>query len=469
MKVWQNAGMKNEQTKEARERLINDIEEFLQEVMQVAERVEEPRAPEQVGRKRILPSLVLWSGIVVAVLRGFTSQRAVWRLVGLEGLWDYPLYEVSDQAVYDRLAAGDKGGLKRVFEQVRDGLKERLVPYAQNTIAPFASGVYTVDGTTLDKVTRHLPLLRPVANGDSRLLPGKLVGLFNIRLQQWQEVTHLANPDQNDKVVARDLVETLPKGSLILADLGFFSFPWFDWLTDQKFWWLSRMREKTTFEVIHTFYTDGADLFDGIVWLGKYRADKAAHAVRLVTFTVGKTHFRYITNVLDPQVLSLHDIAVLYARRWDIELAFKMVKRHLQLHLLWSAKQEVILQQVWAVLILSQILHAFQMEIAGLAAVDPFDVSLDLVTQYVPRLTRQGKDPVDLIVAKGEKFGFIRPSRRIRPQTPSVDSTRLVSLPPGTVLWRKPRYAQRRCQPAATSESLNKASPDQGIIWFPYC
>jgi hypothetical protein len=190
--------------------------------------------------------------------------------------------------------------------------------------------------------------------------------------------------------------------------------------------------------------------------------------VRLVTFTVGKTHFRYITNVLDPRVLTLHDIAVLYARRWDIELAFKMVKRHLQLHLLWSAKQEVILQQVWAVLILSQILHAFQMEIAGLAAVDPFDVSLDLVTQYVPRLTRQGKDPVDLIVAKGKQFGFIRPSRRIRPQTPAVDSLRLAPLPPDTVLLRKPRYAQRRCQPMATSDPLNKASPNRGIIWSPY-
>lgn len=460
--------MKNKQTTEAKERLINDIENFLHEVMQVAEGVEAPRTPEQVGRKRILPSLVLWSGIVVAVLRGLSSQRDVWRLVGLEGLWDYPLYEVTDQAVYNRLAAGDQGGLKRVFEQVRDGLKERLAPYAQETIAPFASGVYALDGSTLDKVTRHLPGLRQLANGDSRLLPGKLVGLFNIRLQQWQEVTHLPNPDQNDKVVARELVEQLPEGSLILADLGFFSFSWFDWLTDHKFWWLSRLREKTTFEVIHTFYSDGADLFDGIVWLGKYRADKAAHAVRLVTFRVGETRFRYITNVLDPQVLTLHDIAVLYARRWDIELAFKMVKRHLQLHLLWSAKQEIILQQVWAVLILSQILHAFQMEIAALAAVDPFDVSLELVTQYVPRLTHQGKDPVDLIVTKGEKFGFIRPSRRIRPQTPSVDLTRLLPLSPDTVLWRKPRYAQRRSQPMAISEPLNKASPDQGILWFPY-
>jgi hypothetical protein len=290
------------------------------------------------------------------------------------------------------------------------------------------------------------------------------VGLFDIRLQQWREMMHLPNPNQNDKTVARELVQGLPKGSLILADLGFFGFQWFDQLTDWKMWWVSRLREKTTYETIHTFYQDG-DLLDGIIWLGKYRADKAAHAVRLVTFTVGKTHFQYITNVLDSQLLSLHDIAVLYARRWDIELAFKMVKRHLNLHILWSAKQEIILQQVWAVLIIAQILHAIQMEIAGLAHVDPFDVSLELITRYVPRLSAEGKNPVKMIVAQGRDFGFIRPSRRIRPHTPPVDPLEIIPLPSDTILVRKPRYAQRRCNPPLPS-SQNVIS--QGVSWYPW-
>jgi hypothetical protein len=229
-------------------------------------------------------------------------------------------------------------------------------------------------------------------------------------------------------------------------------------------WWVSRLREKTTYEVIHTFYEEG-DLFDGLVWLGKHRADQAAHAVRLVTFTRGKTHFRYITNVLDPHGLSLHDIAVLYARRWDIELAFKLVKRHLKLHLLWSAKEEIILQQVWSVLIIAQVLHAFQMEIAGLAQVDPFDVSLELITRYVPRLTAEGKNPMQMIVDQGRDFGFIRPSRRIRPQTPPVDALNFVPLPSDTILIRKPRYAQRRCDPQLPSPQ--NAAP-QGVSWYPW-
>src|SRR5215203_2247361 len=56
------------------------------------------------GRPRILPALALWSGVLVCVLRGMPSQRAVWRLLTARGLFHYPRFALSDQAVYKRLA-----------------------------------------------------------------------------------------------------------------------------------------------------------------------------------------------------------------------------------------------------------------------------------------------------------------------------------------------------------------------------
>src|SRR5437868_14612723 len=55
------------------------------------------------GRPRVLPSLCLWGGLLVCVLRGFSSQLALWRLLSWTRLWDYPRIPVSDQAVYQRL------------------------------------------------------------------------------------------------------------------------------------------------------------------------------------------------------------------------------------------------------------------------------------------------------------------------------------------------------------------------------
>lgn len=298
-----------------------------------------------------------------------------------------------------------------------------------------------LDESTLDQVGRHLPWLRKVADEDSQLLPGKLAGIFDIRMQQWRYVEHIPNPNENEKVAAPSLLEHLQRGALILMDLGFFSFPWFDQLTHEGYYWISRFRQKTSYEIIHTFYHQGETL-DALIWLGAYRADRARYAVRLVTFQVGFTSYQYITNVIHPTQLSLHDIAVLYARRWDIELAFKLIKRELGLHLIWSAKTVILLQQVWAVLLISQILLALRLEIAAKAEVDPFDVSFPLLVEYLPRWN--DVDFIDLVVTRGRETGFIRPSRRIRIQTPPIHLSDYVPPPPDLALVRAPRYAHRR-------------------------
>lgn len=433
----------HDQSQQEQQKLKSSIAVFLQEIIEGWEKQNRPIERTGPGRPATLPNFVLWISVLLCVLQGFTSQLAIWRLIRWTGIGSHGAYAISDQAVYNRLASGGLEAMQDLFRQITHALTERFAPYAQHHLAKFAAGVYALDGSTLDKIGRYLPALRKVPNGDSQLLPGKMVGLFDIRRQQWREVVHLPNPHQNDKVAARELADQLPRGSLLLADLGFFGFAWFDYLTVQGYWWISRLREKTSFEVIHTFYED-ATTFDGLVWLGKYRADHAAVAIRLVRFTVGQNQFQYLTNVLDPWTLPIQEIAQLYARRWDIEMAFRMVKQYLKLHILWSAKLEIVLLQVWAVLIISQVLQAIRLEIAGLAEVDPFDVSLPLLVQYVPQLTLENKNPIEMIVRDGRELGFIRPSRRIRIQAPIIAEDKIRPLPEKTKLVRRPRYAQRK-------------------------
>lgn len=428
--------------------LIGDIESFLADVISQLEPVPTSRGP---GRPPVMPALALWAGMLVGVLRGFTSQLAIWRLLTDQGLWWFPRICVSDEAVYQRLANAGTAPLQTLFHQVQAALAARLEPIELPALAPFAQGIYAVDQMTLDQVARLLPSLRGLPPGDAQLLPGKLAGIFDIRRQQWHTVEFIDAPQQNEKVRARPLVERLPQSSLMLADLGYFAFAWFDWLTDHGYWWVSRLREKTSYEVIHPFYRDG-DTFDGIVWLGKYRADRAARAVRLVQFRVGKVLYQYLTNVLDPTQLSPLAIAQRYARRWDIELAFLLVKEHLNLHLLWSAKGDVIQQQLWAVLIISQVLQALRREIAWRAGVDPFEVSMKLLVEYAPRYAAEGRDPVAVFVERGRDLRFIRPSRRTVIRAPVIPPEALTPLPPNVLLVRKERHAQRKCAPRSKTK-----------------
>lgn len=428
---------------------LAELEAFLREILTGLE--PEPAASGP-GRPRILPALALWAGLVVCVLRGFSSQLDLWRLLSLGQLWDYPRYPISDQAVYTRLAAGGTAPLEALFAQLSQVLAERLAPYAATDLAPFATEVMALDHSDLDPIARRLPALRAVPPGDAQLLPGQLAGLFDLRRQQWRQVQYIEDPHQNEKVTARELIADVPRGSLLLCDLGFFGFEWFDDLTAQGRWYVSRLRSRTTFTVIHQYYA-AHETFDGIVWLGAHRADRAKHAVRLVRFRhQGRLH-TYITNVLQPEILPLADLVRLYARRWDFELAANLIKQHLGLHLLWSAKPVIIQQQLWAVLLISQLLQALRLEIAGRAGVDPFEVSMALLVRWLPRLAAAGQDPIQVFVEHGRAVGFVRPSARLQVTAPTIPKEALNPLPPDLILERTPRHAHRKCGPRSAKQA----------------
>jgi hypothetical protein len=424
------------------------IESFLETVMRgVMGPHDQQAATEQAGkpgRPVVLPSVSLWMAVLVAVLRGFKSQRAIWRLLAAGGWWKQPSYDIEDQAVYKRLEQEGWKPLAHLFERVSLLLAHWLQPalqaYRQRhaTLASFASEVVALDEMHLDQVSRRLPILRHLKRGDMQLLPGKLVALFDVRLQQWRAIDYIAQAKQNGLQEARALLGSVKQGALVLADLGYFCFQWFDELTDRGYSWISRVKENTSVVVLHTYYEAG-ETFDRLVWLGAWNI-KSKYAVRQVQFRQGGELRQYFTNVCDPTVLPLAEIARLYARRWDIELAFLTLKRELGLHLIWSSKSVVVLAQVWACLIIAQVLQAIRMEVALRAEVDAFEVSLPLLIEALPQFSLQGRDGIVECVRQGRRLGIIRPSTRLRIQAPEIPREDLLPLPRETVLCRQPCY-----------------------------
>jgi len=433
--------------------LEGDLRRVLERIEHDQQGAEEPgKGP---GAPQKLPSAALWMGLLLCVLFGVRSLRGVWRSLVWQG------YDICDQTVYDRLEEEGTAPLERLFVQISQMVQAWLAPLvAQQSwgqLAPFASQVVALDETTLDPVARKLPILQHLKKGSVELLPGKLAGLFDVRLQIWRRIDYLPNALQNSKVHARSMLAGLAQGTLVLFDLGYFGFEWLDELTLRKLWWVSRVREKTSYTIIHTYY-QSADVFDGLVMLGKRQA-RARYAVRLVRWRVGVIWFEYLTNVLEPQTLPLAEIARLYARRWDIELAFLTLKEHLGLHLLWTSKQVSILQQVWACLIIAQVLQALHLEMACAAGVDPFEVSLPLVVTALPPMLARGEDPVALCGQRGRQLGFIRPSSRTTIQAPQVAAQDILPCPADLVLEREPCYPADPGQPGRGRSKRSKAPP----------
>lgn len=397
------------------------------------------------GRPPVMPVALVWSALLYGVLHRLGSVHAIWRRLSAYGVWDAPAVTVSDQALYHRLGRASAEPMRQLCQTLTAALATRPDAPTVADPASFATGVYALDTTTLDALARRLDWLRDLPPRDRRRLPGKLGGLFDVRQQCWVRLERITDADENDKVTARLLVHTLRPWSLVLFDLGYFSFAWLDDLTAAQLWYVTRLRAKTSYTIIHTFYQDDHETFDGLVWLGGHRADRARHAVRLVQFRHGNRLHQYLTNVRDPDALPLADVARLYARRWDIEMAVQLVKQHLDLRLFWSSQPSIVEQQLWAVLTIAQCWQAIRLEVAAALGVDPFDVSLPLLVRDGLTIAQLDTDLVAFLRDHGRRLGFIRPSRRLEIRAPTIDPATIVPRPVGLTLTRSPRYARRRC------------------------
>lgn len=401
--------------------------------------------PGKRGRPATLSSLHLCVGVLIHFLRGWGPQLDLWRLLCTQAIGSFAPVTICDQAVYNRLAR-----IGEAMQALMEQLSRHLLAQAHETsrdLAPFAHTVLALDESTLDRLKRWVPSLR---QQPKTVLAGRLSALFDVRRQQWVRVDVLEDAVANCKQHARAMLAGVQKGSLLLFDRGYFSFEWFDELSARGLWWVSRYANRASYKVLWVCY-EGDGVRDVVIQLGAWRADQAAHRVRMVSFWMQGTHYCYLTNLLDPQQLPVGDIARLYARRWDIEMAFRLLKEYLHLNVLWSAKWSVLQGQLWATLLLGQLVHASQHEIAAQAGVEPQDVSMPLLVRWLPRVLAQGYEPISYLAAHGSHLQLIRPSQRLQPAVPFVDAL-WVKAPPPEVLTPadQARHAHRNCGPRST-------------------
>ncbi len=189
----------------------------------------------------------------------------------------------------------------------------------------------------------------------------------------------------------------LPEGSLHLADLAYFSLDAFEKLTENKVYWISRLKansyladangERIDLEKILRAETE-THYIRKTLWIGKRKqlrvyliAERLSEAEtqkrrRSIRYrakrkaqTPSKTLLRlagynlYITNIEEHQ-LTPKQMCAIVSIRWQIELMFKCFKSISKLHVSRSQKPYRILSEIYAKLIALLIQHAVML-VAG--------------------------------------------------------------------------------------------------------
>lgn len=308
-------------------------------------------------RNRLLTLPVMVAVVLSLVYRQIPGLNELLRVLRLEGLlWVQPL-SVSDTAIGKRLRQLPVELFSQCFREVQARLAQRSagMPCASSwqTLATRFPAIWIADGSSLEELRRQLKALR---ERQETILAGKLMMVVELMSHRPVAMHYDDNAKANDKTFCDWLLQHLPNGGLLVFDLGFFAFLFFDYFTDNHQYFLTRMREKTAYTRTRLL-SQGERFCDEIIEMGQYRANRCRHPVRMVSVLWGTTWYRYLTNVLDPQHLSAQQVCDLYRRRWRIEDAFFVTKRLLGLAYLWVGDANGVQIQIVATWIFYAVLN----------------------------------------------------------------------------------------------------------------
>lgn len=376
----------------------------------------DPHNPQRVIRlrARLLTLPVMVAIIVSLVWRRLGAMAEVCRVLAREGLlWVQPL-QVSEQALAKRLDTLPAAVMGELFAEVCGRLQAQPLPTWPGLeewvpVRAHFPLIVLLDGSTLEALRKKTQALRGVAG---TVLAGRMMVMVEAFSQRpcWQLYTEDAAA--NDKRFATEILAAVPRGGLVVFDLGFFSFLWFDDFTEQQKFLVTRLRHKTAYRTLAVL-SQGPYYRDELVKLGQYRSNPCRHPLRLVSVRWQGQWYRYLTNVLAPQHLSARQVCELYRRRWRIEDAFLLTKRVLELAYLWTASPNGIQLQIFATLIFYAVLLNLCQQVAQ-ALQEPLErISVEMVFRafyHFSRAVQQGESDnlIEFLVAHAALLGLVK-------------------------------------------------------------
>ncbi|HEY6073470.1 MAG TPA: IS4 family transposase [Anaerolineales bacterium] len=380
----------------------------------------DPHNPERVirMRARILTLPVMVALVVSLVWRRLGSIAEVARVIAQDGLlWVAPL-QVSEQALTKRLDTLPASALAAVFTEVGARLQAQPPPALPGlerwaTVRARFPRIAIVDGSTLEAVRKKTQTLQ---GQEGVVLAGRMMVMVEAFTHRplWQ--LYIEDAAANDKRFGAEILAALPAGGLLVFDLGFFSFLWFDDFTQQQKYFVTRLRQKTAYRPTQVL-SQGPYSRDELITVGLYRSNPCRHPLRLVSVLWQGQWYRYLTNVLDPHLLSARQVCEVYRRRWRIEDAFLVTKRVLDLAYLWKASANGIQLQLYATLLFYTVLLNVCQQVAQSLGEPLERISVEMVFRafyhYSRALERgEGVDLVPYLGQHADLLGLVKRWRK---------------------------------------------------------
>ena len=151
-------------------------------------------------------------------------------------------------------------------------------------------------------------------------------------------------------------------GSVLVMDRGYIDYEWFVQLTRQAVYFVTRLKDKASFEVIEDrpVPEKGNILKDQIISFHSQAQPSEEYFFRLVEVWLEdkQESLVFLTNNLQ---FAASTIAAIYKDRWHVELFFKAIKQNLKIKTFLGTSANAVKTQIWTALIAILILKYLQL------------------------------------------------------------------------------------------------------------
>jgi hypothetical protein len=371
-------------------------------------------------RERILTLPLMVAAVVTLIWNQVPSVIELTRMLNRKDLLWAKVTKVSRQAVSERFLSFPHKLFEGVFQELAPELKKRWaqrsrpLPESIGYAMKHFEQVWAVDGSVLEALFRKLDSLRDCPAGQ---LAGKICTVIELGSQLPVEVWFTENAKAHDCQFLQNLLDLVTPHTLLILDRGFYDFEWWSELIAKGTHFISAAKSNLVYTVIKELSLTHR-LKDRLIGIGKDKQGNPLVQLRLIEIRKGNGWHRYVTSVLEPEILPPYVIIDLYARRWRIEDAFHLVKRLLGLSYLWTGSLNGIKLQIWATWLMYAVLVDLSDAVADAVQLPLERISLEMVWRGLYHFnhaynTGHATDPVAYLAApENRDLGVIKTIRK---------------------------------------------------------
>jgi hypothetical protein len=248
-------------------------------------------------------------------------------------------------------------------------------------------------------------------------LAGKICTVIELASQLPVQIWFNEDAKAHDCQFLDDLLALATANTLLVLDRGFYDFAWWAKLIAKQVDFICAAKSNLAYTVIQELSLTPR-LKDRLIDLGQDQQGHPLVRLRLIEVPKGRGWYRYVTSVLDPEVLPPYVVVDLYARRWRIEDAFHLVKRLLGLAYLWTGSLNGIKLQIWATWLMYAVLVDLSDAVAEAVQLPLERISMEMVWRGLYHFNDAynrdlAHDPVSYLAApENRDLGVIKTIRK---------------------------------------------------------